>query len=247
MIKRNLTAYRFSDVELFYIRKLFSIYGKKVDINHRLPEVYMGDFLEFQNTNTNVVGEIEELVDDNFDSSIFSKLSNPDYLGFYQYQIGSEGKIYLYTDRIKDLSERYVNRFNLEFEYCYDIILFIVLFHELGHWINHWVFKNNSDVTGSVFSNLEIETKETFAQLNLLFALKGHNNKFVRDIREVFFHLVQHQPRPYQVFIHTKGTKDKQGNFSPSITTISRYIKLLDILNFELVSDEFRFILTGKN
>jgi hypothetical protein len=63
----------------------------------------------------------------------------------------------------------------------------------------------------------------------------------------VFFHLVQHQPRPYQVFLHTKGTKDKQGNFSPSITTIGRYIKLLDVLNYELVSDEFRFILTGKN
>jgi hypothetical protein len=245
MIKRNITAYRYSDIELFYVRKLYSIYGEKVDFNHRLPEVYMGEFLEFQNSND--LREVKEIEYDNSDRSIFSILSNPDYLGFYEHYIGSEGKIYLYTDRIEKLSMRYANQFNIDFQYCYDIVLFIVLFHELGHWINHWVLKHNSDVTGSIYDNLEIETKETFAQLNLLFALKGYNNEFVRDVRKVFFHLVQHQPRPYQVFLHTKGTKDKQGNFSPSITTIGRYIKLLDVLNYELVSDEFRFILTGKN
>ena len=245
MIKRNITAYRYSDIELFYIRKLYSIYGKKIDFNHRLPEVYMGEFFDFQKpTDT---GEVKEIEYDNSDTSIFSILSNPDYLGFYKRRRGSEGKIYLYTDRLKDLSKRYSERFNISFQYCYDIVLFIVLFHELGHWINHWVLKHEFDDKGEVYENLETETKETFAQLNLLFALKGYNNEFVRDIRKVFFHLVQHQPRPYQVFLHTKGTKDKQGNFSPSITTIGRYVKLLDILNYELVSDEFRFILTGKN
>lgn len=245
MIKRDITAYRFSDIELFYIRKLYKIYSEKVNFNNRLPEVYMGEFLDFQNYNE--LREVKEIEFDNSDRSIFSILSNPDYLGFYEHYIGSEGKIYLYTDRIKELSMIYSNRFNIDFQYCYDIVLFIVLFHELGHWINHWVLKHNSDATGSVYDNLEIETKETFAQLNLLFALKGYNNEFVRDVRKVFFHLVQHQPRPYQVFLHTKGTKDKQGNFSPSITTIGRYIKLLDLFNYELVGDEFRFILIGKN
>ncbi len=245
MIKRNITAYRYSDTELFYIRKLYSIYGEKVDFYHRLPEVYLGEFLEFQSSND--IREVKEFQFDNSDRSIFSILSNPDYLGFYEYYTGSEGKIYLYTDRIEKLSIRYANQFNIDFQNCYDIVLFIVLFHELGHWINHWVLKHNLDATGWVYDNLEIETKETFAQLNLLFALKGYNNEFVRDIRKVFFHLVQHQPRPYQLFLNTKGTIDKQGNFSPSITTIARYIKLLDVLNYKLVSDEFRFILTGKN
>ena len=83
--------------------------------------------------------------------------------------------------------------------------------------------------------------------MNLLFALKGYNNEFVREIKKVFFYLVQHQPQPYQVFLDTKGTKYKQGNFSPSLTTIGRYIKLLDVYNNQLVFDEFRFILTGKN
>ena len=241
MLKRNITAYRFSDIELFYIRKLYTIYGEKVDYNFRLPEIYMGEFFEFQNSND--LRKVEETEIENPDMSIY----NPDYLGFYEHYIGSEGKIYLYTDRIEKLSMKYANQFNIDFQYCYDIVLFIVLFHELGHWINHWVLKHNSDATGRVYDNLEIETKETFAQLNLLFALKGYNNEFVRDIKKVFFHLVHHQSRPYQLFLHTKGTKDKQGNFSPSITTIGRYIKLLDILNYELVSDEFRFILTGKN
>jgi hypothetical protein len=241
MLKRNITAYRFSDIELFYIRKLYTIYSEKVNLSHRLPEIYMGDFFEFQNSND--LRKVEEIENENPDMYIY----NPDYLGFYEHYIGSEGKIYLYTDRIKKLSMKYSNRFNIDFQYCYDIVLFIVLFHELGHWINHWVLKHNLDATGRVYDNLGLETKETFAQLNLLFALKGYNNEFVRDIKKVFFHLVQHQPRPYQVFLHTKGTKDKQGNFSPSITTIGRYIKLLDILNYELVSDEFRFILTGKN
>jgi hypothetical protein len=243
MIKRNITAYRFSDIEMFYVRKLYSIYGEKVVFNHRLPEVYMGEFFDFQKPD-----EIKEIEYDNLDRSIFSILSNPDYLGFYQHRIGSEGKIYLYTDRLKDLSERYSERFDISFQYCYDIVLFIVLFHELGHWINHWVLKQKFDETGEVYDDLEKETKETFAQLNLLYALKGYNNKFVRDIRKVFFHLVQHQPRPYQVFLQTKGTKDKEGNFSPSNITISRYIKLLDPINYRFViDDEFRFILTGKN
>ena len=245
MIKRNITAYRYSDIELFYIKKLYSIYGKKVDFNLRLPEVYMGEFLEFQNSND--LRDVKKNEYDNSDRSIFSTLSNPDYLGFYEHYIGSEGKIYLYTDRIKDLSMRYSNWFNIEYQYCYDIVLFIVLFHELGHWINHWVIKDKLDDSGWVYDNLELETKETFAQLNLLFALKGYNNEFVRDVRKVFFHLVQFQPRPYQGFLQTNGTKDKQGNFSPSLTTIGRYIKLVDILNYELVNDEFKFILTGKN
>lgn len=245
MIKRNITAYRYSDIELFYIKKLYSIYGKKVDFNHRLPEVYMGEFLEFQNSND--LRDVKKNEYDNSDKSIFSTLSNPDYLGFYEHYIGSEGKIYLYTDRIKDLSMRYSNWFNIEYQYCYDNVLFIVLFHELGHWINHWVIKDKLDDSGWVYDNLELETKETFAQLNLLFALKGYNNEFVRDVRKVFFHLVQFQPRPYQGFLQTNGTKDKQGNFSPSLTTIGRYIKLVDILNYELVNDEFKFILTGKN
>lgn len=250
MIKRNITAYRFSDNELNYIRKLYSIYGKKVDFNHRLPEVYLGEFLEFQNSNDlRGLKQVEyNIIEHNIlDNSIFSILSNPDYLGFYQHRIGSEGKIYLYTDRIKDLSMRYANRFNIDFQNCYDIVMFIVLFHELGHWINHWIIKHKLDYNGSVYDNLELETKETFAQLNLLFALKGYNNEFVRDVRKVFFNLVQHQPRQYQVFLQTKGTKDKQGNFSPSVIIIGRYIKLLNVFNFELLSDEFRFILTGKN
>jgi hypothetical protein len=245
MIKRNITAYRFSTKELFYISKLYSIYGQKVDFNHRLPEVYMGEFLEFQNSND--LREDKDIEFDNSEMSIFSTLSNPDYLGFYEHYRGSEGKIYLYTDRIKDLATRYSNRFNIDYQYCYEIVLFIVLFHELGHWINHWVLKHKLDDIGRVYDNLELETKETFAQLNLLFALKGYNNKFAIDIRKVFFQLVQHQPRPYQVFHQTTGKKDKQGNFSPSITTIGRYIKLLDVYNNQLVFDEFRFVLTGKN
>ena len=245
MIKRNITAYRYSIIELFYIKNLYVIYGKKSNFYQRLPEVYMGEFLDFQNSNE--LGEIQEKEYDNFDKSIFSTLSNPDYLGFYEHYIGSEGKIYLYTDRIKDLSERYSERFNIGFKYCYDIILFIVLFHELGHWINHWVIKQEFDDKGEVYDNLELETKETFAQLNLLYALKGYNNELVRDIKKIFFYLVEHQPRAYQLFLKTKGTKDKQGNFSPSIITISRYIKLLEILNYELIDDEFRYILTGKN
>lgn len=245
VLKYNITSYRFSDIELFYIKKLHSIYDKKIDFKHRFPEVYMGDFLDFQNFND--VKEVNELMCDSIDRSVFSTLSNPDYLGFYQHFTGSEGKIYLYTDRIKELSLLYSKSYNIDYEYCFDILLFIVLFHELGHCINHWVIKHKSDDEGFVYENLNIETKETFAQLNLLFALKGYNNEFVRDVRKIFFKLVQHQPRPYQVFLNTKGTKDKQGNFSPSITTINRYIKLLDILNYELVSDEFRFIQTGKN
>jgi hypothetical protein len=242
MIKRNITAYRFSTNELFYIKKLYEIYGKKANFHHRLPEVYMGEFLEFQNSND--LRKVEETENENPDSSIY----NPDYLGFYEHYIGSEGKIYLYTDRIEKLSIKYANQFNIDFRYCYEIVLFIVLFHELGHWINHWVLKHKLDDSGWVYDNLELETKETFAQLNLLFALKGYNNKFAVDIKKVFFHLVQHQPRPYQVFLHTKeGTKDKKGYFSPSITTIGRYIKLLDVYNYQLVCDEFRFILTGKN
>ncbi len=189
MIKRNITAYRFSDIELFYIRKLYSIYGEKVDFNHRLPEVYMGEFFDFQKPEE--IKEIKEIEYDNLDKSIFSILSNPDYLGFYQHRIGYEGKIYLYTDRLKDLSKRYSERFNISFQYCYDIVLFIVLFHELGHWINHWVLKQEFDDRGEVYDNLEKETKETFAQLNLLFALKGYNNKFVRDIRKVFFLIIK--------------------------------------------------------
>ena len=241
MIKKNITAYRFSTKELFYISKLYSIYGQKVDFNHRLPEVYMGEFLDFQNSND--LRKVEETENENPDSSIY----NPDYLGFYEHCIGSEGRIYLYTERIEKLSMRYASQFNIDFQYCYEIVLFIVLFHELGHWINHWVLKHKLDDSGWVYDNLELETKETFAQLNLLFALKGYNNEFVREIKKVFFHLVQHQPRPYQVFLDTKGTKDKQGNFSPSITTIDRYIKLLDVYNNQLVFDEFRFVLTGKN
>lgn len=173
MIKKNITAYRFSTKELFYISKLYEIYGKKANFYHRLPEVYMGEFLEFQNCND--LRKVEETENENPDSSIY----NPDYLGFYEHYIGSEGRIYLYTERIEKLSMRYASQFNIDFQYCYEIVLFIVLFHELGHWINHWVLKHKLDDSGWVYDNLELETKETFAQLNLLFALKGYNNEFV--------------------------------------------------------------------
>lgn len=246
MIKYDITSYRLTKTELFYLNNFIKIYSRKIDFTNRLPEIYFGNFLDFFHGD-NVSDQIHPKEEDLFSDDILSSISSPDYLGFYEYPDGYEGKVYLYKDRIKELAIRYSITYNKDYKVCFDAILFIVLFHELGHWVTHWLLKSSTDKKAYIFTNLDTEIKETMAQLNVLYVLKGYNNKLVNEIRDVFFNLVKRQPTPYQVFIETKGTKDKKGYFSPSITTLNRFIKLLEIKTTMDLHDDFEFLLTGKN
>lgn len=243
IIKKKLSSYRLSLDELNYIFKLFDFYKKKVDINHRLPEIYIGDFLEFEKDNLiKPQEEKEELDYDGVDI-----LTNPDFLGFYQHEYRYEGKVFLYIDRIEKCAERYSKRLDLPHEKTLDIIKFIVLIHELGHWFTHWVCKHQNDKYGLLFNELSKETKESMAQLNVVWALNNHKNLFAKEIRMVFYSLVDKQPNEYQQFLkvdNKKGHLRNEKSFTSRYTILNRYLKI--IRNEDLIIDDFHFLITGK-
>jgi len=246
IVKKNIKSYRLSIEEIYYITRLFNFYEQKVDTNHRLPEIYIGDFMEFKKKNA--FPPTEEKEEEISEHDGVDELTNPDFLGFYQYQYSQEGKIFLYIDRIKKCANRFSQKLNLPYNKTLDIIKFIVLIHELGHWFTHWVCKHENDRYGLIYNELSKETKETMAQLNVVWALNNHKNLFAKEIRFVFYSLVDKQPLEYQQFLNIdkeKGHLRNEKSFTKRYTTLNRYLKIIS--NYDLILYDFPFLVAGHN
>lgn len=231
--------------ELNYITRLYNFYDKKLSINNRLPEIYIGDFLEFEKAN--LIKPKEENWDREPKYEDVDELTNPDFLGFYEYSYGYEGKVFLYIDRIRDCARRYSTRLNFDFEETVDKLKFIVLLHELGHWFTHWVCKPTFDKEGVLFSELSKEVKESMAQLNVVWTLYNHKNSFAKGLREVFYYLVDKQPYPYSEFLRLdkkNGHLRNEKSFTSRYTILNRYLKILN--NDRLLVNDYSFLFTGK-
>ena len=257
MISKNIRAYKLSRYELRYIDKLYSFYMTKISISdsYRLPEIYEGNFLEFKQNNLGDIRENDKiLISDNVESLVsdyygLGEYANPDFLGFYTYSKGEEGKIFLYKDRILECSHRISKNLNLDYQKTISILKFIVLFHELGHWFSHWVCKDENDINFEFFNRLSIETIESIAQLNVLWAIHGHKNIFVKEIRDVFFYLVDRQPREYQKFLlcdKMKANLKNEKSFTSRTTILNRFLNLIEYSNFHKISDDFIYLISGK-
>jgi hypothetical protein len=258
MISKDIIAYKLSRYELKYIDKLYLFYKTKVSIpdSYRLPEIYEGNFLEFKN---NSLIDLRENVQE-FPKEIKSievrnlndleEYSNPDFLGFYMYYSGQEGKIFLYKDRIIECSKRISKNLNLDHNKTYSSLKFIVLIHELGHWFSHWVCCNDKgNFNLDFYTRLSKETKESIAQLNVLWAIHGHKNIFAKEIRDIFFYLVDRQPFEYKQFLLTdkKNAFFKNEKCFRSRTMIlNRYLKLIENSDFYPIGNDFDFLIFGK-
>lgn len=229
----KIKAYRFSNLELSHMERLLKVFkANEYDLN-RWPEVYYCDHDDFYPNNEIDTDDIE------YDGRIYI----PDYLGVYKYNIYNEGIIVLYKDRIKECSLEIANRLDLTFNEIFDALKFIVLMHELGHWFTHWCHTNNHSVRSFSFYQQTKEVKETMAQLSVVWSIFGLKNPKIKQYREIFYYLVQHQPQEYKVFLKldNSSTKTKrERRFSNKATIINRYNKILDEnLNLD-------FLLNGK-
>lgn len=251
MISQEIKAYRLSSEEIYYADRMLKFYFSKSKKEHRLPEIYIGNFLEFKKEGM-VEEEIPITISEKFPRKLKydqseTELVNPDFLGFYRYGNNKEGRVFLYKDRLEKCAKRFSHQLELDFLETYEILCFKVLFHELGHWATHWVCKLNTHFGYDLFLELSKDTKESMAQLNVLWTLQPHRNKRVRLIRKVFFHLVDRQPEEYQIFQRLDEQKAHLRNeksFTKRKTILNRYIK---ILNHEKgFSGDFYYLLHGK-
>ncbi len=223
-----MKSYRFTHEEHDYMRNLRKNYLKFGYEFTRWPEVYWVHS-EF-GQNTEVFIEKINRVDEE------DPYCNPDYLGVYQYGYGTEGIIKLYSDRIAEASERLAGYLKIDPIYTRDLLKFKVLMHELGHWFTHWCHTDNRNNRQSEFSNQGRVVVETMAQLTVVWAIKGRNNKFTRDVNKLFDFMVPRQPYEYKQFKRLGKKVTHMG------TLLKRYNRILDYL-----TDDEEFLLTGKS
>jgi hypothetical protein len=230
----KIKAYRFSKLELSHMERLLQVFKANEYDLIRWPEVYYSDH---ENFNSN-----KEIDNDDF-SNYENKIYIPDYLGVYKYNIHKEGYIVLYKDRIKECSLIIANRLKLDYQVTFNALKFIVLMHELGHWFTHWSHTNNHSQRSLSFYNQSKEVKETMAQLSFVWSIFGLKNPEIKQYREIFYYLVKHQPREYQMFLKLENiiaNKKEENRFSNKARIIKRYNKILDEnLNLD-------FLLNGK-
>lgn len=229
----KIKAYRFSKVELSHMERLLQVFKASEYDLIRWPEVYYCDHKDLYPNN-----EIDE------DDAIYeNRIYIPDYLGVYKYNIYEEGHIVLYKDRISDCASRISKELRLDYNETFNALKFIVLMHELGHWFTHWCHTSNHSQRSFSFRNQSKEVKESMAQLSFVWSIFGLKNAEIIKYREIFDHLVDHQPREYQMFLKldnsTTKTKEER-KFSNKTTIIKRYNKILD------ENLNFGFLLNGK-
>lgn len=234
----RLQAYRFNLFEISAIKRLYSLYGRKLSLN-RLPMVYLLDYEELQKLR---LARNKNEDHDRLHREISSSdLSNPDFLGKYVYKSGEEGRIILFRDRIDSSARFFSNLLRMKFEETRDMIKYIVLIHELGHWLSHRICLENQR---DIYSKLSKNLKEAMAQLHIPWSLQGLSSDESQKVRELFFALVQRQPPPYADFIfsdpeHAHLMNEK--SFKNRVILLNRFIKI----SKRRIPNDFWFFLTG--
>ena len=230
----KIKAYRFSKLELSHMERLLQVFRASEYDLIRWPEVYYCDHKDLYP---------DDEIDTNDKLRYENNIYIPDYLGIYKFDIYREGFIVLFKDRIKDCSKRISNELSLDYYETFDAIKFIVLMHELGHWITHWCHTSNQIQRSINFHYQSTAVLESMAQLSFVWSIFGLKNAEIIKYREIFYYLVEHQPREYQMFLKldnsTTKTKEER-KFSNKATIIKRYNKILD------ENLNFGFLLNGK-
>jgi len=234
----RLRAYRYNCFEFSAIKRLYAQYGRKLSLD-RLPEVYLSDYRESRELG--LVGNIEQ-EGDGYERDISkSDLANPDYLGMYVYNYGIEGRVFLFQDRIDTSAKFFSDRLQMSFFEVRNVIKFIVLIHELGHWLSHRICLDNKTDN---YPDLSKNLKESMAQLHVLWSLHGLSKNYSNLVRNLFFEMVNLQPRPYADFFFSDPEHAhlmNERSFRNRVVLTNRFIKI----SKGYVANDFWFFLTG--
>lgn len=231
MINFLFSAYRFSDLEIYLLRRLEKTYYLKRFEYKRWPEVY---YIERRNYPYDIIEEEQTDMDYN--------TFNIDFLGVYVYNADLngnscfEGRIFLFKDRIERCAHLIADRLSMPEDIMTTYLNLIVLIHEFGHWYTHWCSKQNQKHRAENFQYSEKSVKETMAQLTVLWSLMKLNNTETKIISKIFDYLSSRQSPPYQRF------KDLSRSYSKVQTIIKRYFRALEDPSLGI-----NYLLYGKN
>lgn len=214
MIGINILAYRFSRLEQYLLSRTEKSFLKSGFEFDRWPEVYYGCFNDF--TKSKWLQNDDHYIEKDYN------IYNPDYLGMYVYDSGSEGHILLFKDRIYKCADRISIKLNLNVTEVVDVLKAIVLIHEFGHWKTHWCHNVNTNQRRGKFINLSKVITESLAQLNVVWSIMKLKNKRIAHIKMVFDYLVSQQEWEYQEFLLLRN---KQTHIK---TILKRYANILD-------------------
>lgn len=230
----KIKAYRFSKLELSHMERLLQVFKANEYDLIQWPEVYYCEHKDLYPINEIDTDDISR-----FENNIYI----PDYLGIYKFDIYREGIIVLFKDRIKHCASKISNELSLDYNETFNALKFIVLMHELGHWFTHWCHTSNQVQRSISFHYQSTGVLESMAQLSFVWSIFGIKNPIIKQYREIFYFLVDHQPREYQIFLKLDNSTTKtqeERRFSNKATIIKRYNKILD------ENLNFYFLLNGK-
>jgi hypothetical protein len=228
MFKTTIKPYRYNALELFLLKRVEKLYLNSGYSFLRWPEVYFGNFYDFPHINSNE----SETIDIGY---------NPydvDYLGHYVHTHQKEGHIRIYKDRIDSCANRIATHLQLNGTNVMNNLLIIVLIHEIGHWLTHSCHSQNRRIRLQGFSSQKKIIIESLAQLTFVWSTMKLKNEEIKDLNNVFDHLVDHQPYPYQEF---RRLGNKQSHVK---TLLKRYGYIADDHEYNFGYD-FNYFLHG--